>query len=54
MLSRCYRCLAKEMQNGPARQDVLANTHCQIREINTYIKSFKEDMATRATALPYA
>jgi hypothetical protein len=24
MLSLCYRCLAKEMQNGPARQEVLA------------------------------
>jgi hypothetical protein len=54
MLSRRYRCLAKEMLHGPARQEVLANTHRQLREINTYIRSFKEDLATRATALPYA
>jgi hypothetical protein len=53
MLSRRYRCLAKEMLHSPARQEVLANTHRQIREINTYIRSFKEDLATRATALPY-
>jgi hypothetical protein len=54
MLSRRYRCLAKEMLHSPARQEVLANTHRQIREINTYIRSFKEDLPTRATALPYA
>ena len=32
MLSRRCRCLAKAMPGGPFRQEVLANTHRQIRE----------------------
>ena len=39
MLSQRYRCLAKEIAPGPARQEVLANTHCQIREIEAHIKA---------------
>ena len=37
MLARRYRCLAKAMLGGPARQEVLANTHRQIREVSEYI-----------------
>ena len=58
MLLCHYRCLAKEMTAGPARQEVssLANTHFQtwIHEISTYINSFMEDLTALATVLPYA
>ena len=54
MLARRYRCLAKEMLGGPARQEVLANTHRQIREVSAYISTFLEDLATRAADVPFA
>jgi hypothetical protein len=34
MLSRRYRCLARVLDPGPVRQEMLANTHSQIREIS--------------------
>ena len=51
-LSGRYRCLAKleEITPGQARQEVLANTHLQIREIDAYIKAFLADLSTRATS----
>ena len=54
MLSRRYRCLAKSMLGGLARQEVLANTHRQIREVSAYISSFMEDLAALASVLPHA
>jgi hypothetical protein len=54
MLARRYRCLAKEMLGGPARQEVLANTHRQIREVSAYISTFMEDLATRSAEVPFA
>ncbi len=39
MLSRRYRCLAKETAAGQTRQEVLANSHRQISKISSNIKS---------------
>ena len=50
-LSGRYRCLTKEITPCQARQEVLANTHLQIREIDAYIKAFLADLSTRATSL---
>ena len=54
MLARRYRCLAKAMLGGPARQEVLANTHRQIREVSAYISAFQGDLATRSADVPFA
>jgi hypothetical protein len=51
MLARRYRCLAKDIAPGPARQEILANTHRQNREIEVYIKRFFADLASRAKEL---
>ena len=58
VLARSYRCLAKAMLGGPARQEVLANTHRQfrrqIREASSYITAFMEGLATRSSTLSFA
>ena len=53
MLARRYRCLAKATLGGPARQELLANTHRQIREVSAYITAFQEDLATRSSEVPF-
>ena len=54
MLARRYRCLARAMLGGPGRQEVLVNTHRQIREVSTYITTFMEDLATLSSTLTFA
>jgi hypothetical protein len=51
MLARRYHCLAKDIAPGPARQEILANTHRQNREIEVYFKRFAADLASRAKEL---
>ena len=51
MLARRYHCLAKEIGPCPARQEILANTHRQNREIEVYLKRFVADLASRAKEL---
>ena len=53
MLARRYRCLAKAMLGGPARQELLANTHRQIREVSAYIAAFQVDLATRSSEVSF-